>query len=108
MTKFIALELSLDVIRALRSALLRLKEADSDLARQLRRALASAALNLGEGRRRRGADRKYHYSVAAGSADESVTCLRVAEAFGYLALAEVEDALAILDRVLAILWRLTQ
>jgi four helix bundle protein len=108
MTKFIALELSLDAIRALRPTLPRLKEADSDLARQLRRALASASLNLGEGRRRRGQDRKYHYGVAAGSADESVTCLRVAEAFGYLELEEVQDALVILDRILAILWRLTE
>jgi four helix bundle protein len=106
MTKFIALEFSLDAIRTVRPALPRLKEADSDLARQLRRALASSALNLGEGRRRRGQDRKYHYSVAAGSAEESVTCLRVAEAFGYLQLEEVQDVLAILDQGLAILWRL--
>jgi four helix bundle protein len=108
MTNFTALELSLDAIRALRPALPRLKEADSDLARQLRRSLSSASLNLGDGRRRRGQDRKYHYTVAAGSADESVTCLRVAEAFGYLELEEVKGALGLLDQVLAILWRLTE
>jgi four helix bundle protein len=107
MTQFIALELSLDAIRSLRTALPGLKEADCDLARQLRRALASLALNLGEGRRRKGLDRTYHYSVAAGSADESLVALRVAEAFGYLRLQEVEDALHLLDQVLAILWRLT-
>jgi four helix bundle protein len=108
MTKFIALELSLDAIRALRAGLPRIKKEDSELARQLRSALASVSLNLGEGRRRRGTDRKYHYTVAAGSADEALTCLRVAEAFGYLKLEEVQDVLAILDRVLAILWRLTE
>jgi four helix bundle protein len=108
MTNFTALELSLDAIRALRPALLRLKKEDAELARQLRSALASASLNLGEGRRRRGTDRKYHYTVAAGSADEALTCLRVAEAFGYLEFEKVKGALGLLDQVLAILWRLTE
>jgi hypothetical protein len=45
--------------------------------------------------------------VAAGSADEIVASLRVAEAFGYLPATASVRSLALCDRVLAMLWRLT-
>ncbi len=45
---------------------------DADLARQLRRAMSSVPLNVSEGAAQRGARRNSHYSIALGSARESV------------------------------------
>jgi four helix bundle protein len=53
---------------------------DPSLARQLRDALSSVALNTSEGSAQRGARRTNHYAIALGSARESFTALRVANA----------------------------
>ena len=106
MTNFHALELSLQTIQSLRQALARLRSADPDLARKMRRALASVPLNLSEGRRRAGRDRHHHWRIALGSLDEARTALRVAEALGYLSLRSLEQPLELLDRVAAMIWRL--
>ena len=58
---------------------------DSDLAKQLRRALSSVALNIAEASDQRGARRDSHYSIALGSARESWSALQVAAAWGYIA-----------------------
>jgi len=47
-------------------------------------------------------------TLPAGSADEVRAALRVAEAFGYLEPAAIEEPLQLVDRVLAMLWRLTR
>jgi hypothetical protein len=47
------------------------------------------------------------FRIAAGSADETRTHLRVAEAWGYLSASEIEVPLRLADRQLAILWKLT-
>jgi four helix bundle protein len=107
MTNFHALELSLQAVRSLRDHLARIRSADPDLARQMRRALVSVALNLSEGRRRSGRDRRHHFRIALGSLDETHTSLRVAEALGYLNLRAIQEPLTLLDRLAAILWRLT-
>jgi four helix bundle protein len=96
-------DLALELIRACRPLIERVARRDRSLAEQLRRAVQSAALNLREGNRRVGGDRLHSFRIAAGSADEVVGALEVAEAFGYLARADVEPALALADRVLAML-----
>ena len=105
---FEVFEVAVQMVGSLREPLLVLGRRDPDLARQVRRAAASVALNIGEGRRRTGKDRLHLWRVAAGSADEVATALRVAEAFGYLAGTEVAASLVLCDRVLAMLWRLTR
>jgi four helix bundle protein len=85
----------------------KIRAQDPRLAEQLRAAASSVTLNLGEGRRRTGRDRLHHWRIAAGSAEETLTCLRVAEAWGYLAASDLEKPLRLVDRVLAMLWRLT-
>ncbi|MEM9490570.1 MAG: four helix bundle protein [Myxococcota bacterium] len=105
--RFYALEYSLDFIRLLRPLVQTLERHDKCLAKQLRNAASSVALNLAEGRRRAGKDRTHFWRIAAGSADEARTCLRVAESWGYLAEDDSHEALEPLDRVLAITWRLT-
>jgi four helix bundle protein len=85
----------------------RLRSKNADAARQIRRAADSVPNNLAEGRKRLGRDRVHHWSIAAGSADEVRTALRVAVAWGDLNEAEVREALQVLDRLMAICWRLT-
>ena len=104
---FEALEVSLELVRSLRRPLRRLESRDPRLSRQLRDAASSVALNLAEGRRRAGKDRRHLWRIAAGSADEVRTSLRVAEAWGHLEAPELEEALELLDRLLAMTWRLT-
>jgi four helix bundle protein len=104
---FQALELALDAIHHLVEPLAAIAQRDPDLARQVRRAAASMALNLGEGRRRQGRDRLHLWRVAAGSADEVVTALRVAESFQLVTRAAVAAVLERCDRVLAITYTLT-
>ena len=104
---FDALEVSLKAIRSLRQPLRTIRARDPKLAEQLRQAASSVALNLSEGRRRLGKDRRYHWSVASGSAEEAHTCPRLAEAWGNVTESEIKEALQLLDRLLAMLWRLT-
>ena len=104
---FDALEVALQIAVELRAPLERVQRRDRDLAGQLRRATSSVALNIGEARRREGKDRAHLFRVAAGSAAEVCTGLALAEAWGYLGATELEIARSLLDRQLAMLWRLT-
>ena len=104
---FQALEVSLDLVRSLRRPMERLRVRDRGLSEQIRRAASSIPLNLAEGRRRSGADRVHHWRIASGSADELRAALRVALAWGDVEESEVSEAFELLDRVLAMLWRMT-
>ena len=104
---FDALEVSLEMIRELRGSLSEIRTRDRDLYLQMRRAAASIALNLAEGRARAGKDRIHHWRIARGCAEELLAALRVAEAFGDIDLTSNSPALALLNRVLAMLYRLT-
>jgi four helix bundle protein len=104
---FDAFDVSLQLVRSLRQPLKQVQAFDASLATQIRKAAASVPLNLNEGRRRRGGDRLHLWRVAAGSADEVRACLLVAQAWGYLEADALEEPLALLDRVLAMSWRLT-
>ena len=64
------------------------------------------ALNVAEGGKRTGKDRNYHFSVGAGSADELKTALELAAAFGFITDSALKAPLALIDRELAMLWRL--
>jgi len=58
---------------------------DGALANQMRRAIASVALNISEGSGSQGENRNARYFNALGSAREVGTALEVAVAFGYVA-----------------------
>jgi four helix bundle protein len=104
---FDALQVSLETVASLRQPLRVVRGRDVDLYRQLRRAGSSMALNIAEGNRRVGNDRKHLWRVAAGSADEVRTGLHTAVAWGDLDAASIEPSLLLLDRVIAMLWKLT-
>jgi four helix bundle protein len=57
---------------------------DRDLASQLRRAASSVVLNLAEGSGSVAGVRTQRYRTALGSAREAMSCLLVAEQFGYI------------------------
>jgi four helix bundle protein len=76
----------LEMLRQLQSPLRRIEQRDKDLARQLRRCSSSIALNLAEGQYSRGQNRSARFHSALGSARETLACLEVAEACGYVAL----------------------
>ena len=106
-TGFDAYDVALEIVATVAPLVDRIRRRDPDLGKQMRRALASIPLNLAEGRRRQGKDRHYHYTIAAGSTDEVAASLDVAAACGWLEGLAVEPALRLLDRELAMLWRLT-
>jgi four helix bundle protein len=94
----------LEVIRALRSVIERLRRADPDLARQLTRCSASLALNVAEGSYSQGRNRAARYHIALGSVREVLAVLEVADALGYLKL---DEALAVeLNRIIGTLVRI--
>ena len=94
----------LDALRLMRGLIAAIERRDADLARQLRRAASSVVLNLAEGSGSFGRVRTARYRTALGSARETLSCLRVAEALGYVEA--VPDALlACMDRVVGTLVR---
>ena len=105
--KFVALEVALEIIRGLRGLVAGIRRQDAKLAEQLVAAASSVAANVAEGSRRTGRDRGHLFRIAAGSADETRTHLRVAEAWGYLEASEIEAVLKLIDRELGIIWGLT-
>ena len=98
-------EVSLEVIRSLRDVVPAVEQFDRDLGDQMRRAATSVTLNLGEGQRSSKGNQRKHYQIAHGSANEVKACLDVTEAWGWPI--ETTAARAIIDRQLALLWRLT-
>ena len=76
------------------------------LADEADRASGSVCNNLAEGHRRWGRDRRHAFRIAAGSGEELRTCLRRAQSRRYLPAEAFEMPLALLDRVMAMLWRL--
>ncbi|MCC6523882.1 MAG: four helix bundle protein [Polyangiaceae bacterium] len=74
----------LQLVRDLQPFVRQLRRHDADLARQCRRALASAPLNVAGGSYNRGGNRPARYHTALGSLREALACLEVAAALGYL------------------------
>ncbi len=104
---FEAYDVSLKLAASLRPHLMTLRAADAALTTQLARAMASVPLNLSEGSKRAGKDRRHLFRVADGSAAEVRACLDVAVALGYLGEDGLVESRELIDRVLAMCWRLT-
>ena len=74
----------IDTVAGLRPVMERVGQHDAELARQMRRALASVALNVAEGSSSRGRNRGARYHTAAGSMREVGAAIDVAVALGYI------------------------
>jgi four helix bundle protein len=107
MIMFDALEVTLDVLEQLVPLETRIRRKSASLGKQLSDASESIALNVGEGRDRRDGDQRRHYEMAHGSAGEVTTALRIAVVKGYITRDEFAAIDPTLDRVRAMLWRLT-
>ncbi|MBX3187514.1 MAG: four helix bundle protein [Labilithrix sp.] len=99
-----AFDIAVGVVAELRPVMQRLEQVDSDLARQLRRAMNGVALNIAEGSHARGKRRALHYTLAMGSGREALAALVTARAWGHLP--EVPDRIDDgLRHVIAILYK---
>jgi four helix bundle protein len=103
---FQCFDVSLELVRSLRSPLATLRTHDRSLADQAQRAAQSVPLNVAEARCRAGRDRRHLFRVARGSAAEARAALEVALAWGYVDGAAAAKPLELLDRLSAMLWRL--
>ena len=78
----------LEVIAELRPVIGEIERRDADLARQMRRAASSVALNTAEGMYSRGKNRGARYHNALGSMQETLACIEVGAALGYVRVDE--------------------
>jgi len=101
-------ELSVQIIETLRPLIGRIKTRDKSLADQLTRAASSCCLNIAEGQHSDPGNRRARLFTAAGSANETLMAVRVAVAWGYFGANEGKPAIALLDRILAMLWRMNR
>jgi four helix bundle protein len=102
---FMAYEVTKQLLASLRASVLEIQKNDRELADQLYRAANSVLLNLGEGQKFQDGNRRKHYALAQGSANEVKAALDAAEAWGWII--DAKEPRVLLDRVLAMLWRLT-
>ena len=105
--RFELYDVILQLIAELRPLVEKLRQRDRDQALQLKKAANSILSNVAEGSRRQGRDRLQHWNIAAGSAGEVRVQIEAAMAWGDLELDSSKAALDLLDRSLAMLWRMT-
>jgi four helix bundle protein len=94
----------LEVVGELRPVMGQIERCDADLARQMRRAASSVALNTAEGMYSQGKNRGARYHIALGSMRETLACIEVGVALGYLA--RVDESLV--DRIRKIIGTLVR
>jgi four helix bundle protein len=105
MQTLIAYEVAIELVRELRPIVETIKQHDSNLADQMKRAATSVVLNLSEGQRRIAGNKRRAYEIAHGEAREVLGCLDCAAAWGYVLDTRVTRAK--LDRLLGLCWGLT-
>jgi four helix bundle protein len=101
-------DLSIELVETLAPLMPRLKQRDKALADQLSRAASSICLNLGEAEFSDPGNRRARLFTAAGSAGETRNALRLAVAWRIVAQRDAERALGLVQRIVAILWKMTR
>ena len=105
MPTFIPYEVAVELVHDLRPVVELVRQHDSNLADQMKRAATSVVLNLSEGARRAAGNKRRAFEIAHGEAREVLGCLDCAAAWGYVLDASATRAK--LDRLLALCWGLT-
>ncbi len=100
--------ISIEMIAAIRPVVPKIKRRDRALAAQLVRSASDVALHIAEAEHAEPEAKKARFSAAAGCANETQAALRVAVAWGYVEPTESEAAVALVGRVIAMLWRLSR
>src|SRR5688572_3192152 len=98
---------SIELIQLLRPLVQHIRRRDRSLADQIARAASSIALNIGEADRSQGGNVLARFHSAAGSASETRMALRVAIGWGYVSSEAAANVEQLLDRIIAMLWKLT-
>lgn len=101
-------ELTLQFVEALVPLMPRIKQRDKSLEDQLRRAAASVGLNAAEAWGSDPGNRRARLHSASGSAHEARHALRQAIAWRYVSAREAGAAMRLVERVAAVLWRMTR
>ena len=104
MNGFHAANVALEIAAKLKPVVEAVRANDAELADQMYRAAKSLVLAVPEGGRRSGKDRGYHFRIAAGSAAELANAIRFAVEWRHCA--RQDELIALLDRELAMLWKL--
>ena len=107
-SSFHAFDVSLLLVDAVAPLLAGVRKHDKALMDQLRRATQSVALNVAEGAGNAGGNRRVRFESALGSAYEVRAALHIAWRFGYIREDAASEALELIDRVGAMLWRLSR
>src|SRR5262245_27457217 len=94
-------ELAVRIVRRICGWARRIGAVDPELARQMTRACMSVPLNLQEGLWSRGGNRTARLHNAMGSARETMACLDVCVAAGYLTQEQVAEDLKQIDQLVA-------
>jgi four helix bundle protein len=95
----------IEVVRELRPVVGQIERRDADLARQMRRAMCSVALNVAEGMGSGGKNRGARYHTALGSMQETMACVEVGSALGYVGAVDA-GLLDRMDKIVGTLVRL--
>jgi four helix bundle protein len=103
-----AYTVSISLLRTLAPLLKRLAAVDPKLEDQARRAAMSVWINTAEASERKGKDQRNRFRISLASAAEVAAALDVAAALGYIAESDAVDALALVDRVRAMTFRLAR
>jgi four helix bundle protein len=97
----------LETVAMLRTEMELIGRRDPDLERQLRKAAASMALNTSEGAYSRGRNAQLRFHTALGSARETLACVEVGVALGYMP--KVREVLVVrMRQILGTLTKLTR
>jgi len=80
----------LEVVGELKTVVGQIERRDADLGRQMRRAMCSVALNVAEGMGSGGRNRGARYQTALGSMRETIACVEVGQALGYVGEVDAE------------------
>jgi four helix bundle protein len=97
----------IETIALVRPLLETIEHRNGDLGRQMARAASSIALNVAEGAYSQGRNETARFHTALGSANETLCCLRVAAALGYITPCEPE-LVDRFQRIIATLKNLTR
>jgi four helix bundle protein len=101
-------EVAYELVAALRPLVPLIKSRDRALADQLTRAASSIALNIAESNYSDPGNRRARLFTAAGSANETRAVLRLAIEWGHCPPARAAGARSLVERVIAMLWKLTR
>jgi four helix bundle protein len=101
-------ELSIQLVEALVPLMPRIRQRDKSLEDQLRRAASSIGLNPAEAAFSDPGNRRARLFTAAGSAGETRHALRQAIAWRLVTAGDAEAPMRLVDRIVAILWKMTR